>query len=376
VEHPAEPAPSRANVKRVLVVLAGAFDPPGEGTPLADAEKPALDRMAREGRAGIVDLGARSPWEGFTSLLGLGDAAPSLGAAEALGAGVGISPGETAYRADFVTVADGVVRDPFGGKVKDPEGASLAEAVRAAAPVARIVRLGGHRNVVLLPGAPQFCPSPWEMIGRKPSSGLPADGPLREFCDAAAGALSVHDVNAVRVDLGENPANALWLHGGGPAAAERRAASRGVLVGRGAATAGLARVLGWEFSLVEGDDDVLAAAALAAMAASDLVVVRTESVIDAGATGGREAKRDALSRADARLVAPLHAAASERDASVMAVAADSVLDADTHALVRRPVPFVATGLAGGAGSPSFTERACDIGGQRVASGAEFFALFG
>jgi 2,3-bisphosphoglycerate-independent phosphoglycerate mutase len=374
VEHPAEPAPSRANVKRVLVVLAGAFDPPGDATPLCDAEKPALDRMARDGRAGIVALAARSPWEGFTSLLGLGDEAPALGAAEALGAGVDVASGEVAYRADFVTVADGVVRDPFGGKVKDPEAASLLDAERAAAPGARIVRAGGHRNVVVLRGAAQFCPSPWEMVGRKPASGLPADGPLREFYDAAAKALAAHDVNAVRIDLGENPANALWLHGGGTVAVPARAAGRGVLVGRGAGAAGLARLLGWECSLVEGDDEVLAAAALAAMAASDLVVVRTESVIDAAAAGGRAAKRDALSLADARLVAPLYAAAQERDAFVMAVAADSVIDADTHALARRPLPFVVAGTGGGAGSPAFTERTCDVGGYRLASGAEFFAL--
>ena len=375
MEHPAEPPAPRENVKRVLVVLAGAFDPPGDATPLCDAEKPALDRMARDGRAGIVVLGARSPWEGFTSLLGLGEAAPSLGAAEALGAGVDVASGEIAYRADFVTVADGVVRDPFGGKVKDPEAASLLDSVRAAAPGARIVRAGGHRNVVVLRGVPQFCPSPWEMVGQKPASGLPAEGALREFYDAAAKALAAHDVNAVRIDLGENPANALWLHGGGGAASPGRSAARGVLVGRGAASAGLARVMGWECSLVEGDDEVLAAAALAAMAASDFVVVRTESVVDAAASGGPEAKRDALSRTDARLVAPLLAAVEERDAFVMAVAADSVIDAGTNALARRPLPFVVVGTGGGAGSPAFTERACDIGGYRVASGAEFFALF-
>jgi 2,3-bisphosphoglycerate-independent phosphoglycerate mutase len=374
VEHPEEPAAPRQNVKRVLVVLSGAFDPPGDGTPLCDAEKPALDRMARDGRAGIVDLGARSPWDGFTALVGLGDAAPSLGAAEAFGAGVEVASGEVAYRADFVTVADGVVRDPFGGKVKDPEAASLNEAVLAAAPGARIVRAGGHRNVVLLRGPEQFCPSPWEMVGQKPASGLPGEGPLREFYDAAAKALAAHDVNAVRIDLGENPANALWLHGGGAAAMPGRGAGRGVLVGRGAATAGLARLLGWERVLVEGDDEVLAAAALAAMAASDLVVVRTESVIDAAASGGREAKRDALSLADARLVAPLLAAGEERDAFVMAVAADSVLAAETHALARRPVPFVVVGAGGGAASPAFTERVCDAGGFRLASGAELFAL--
>ncbi len=372
-----EPAPPRPRAKRVLVVLAGAFDPPGERTPLCDAERPALDRMARLGRCGVVATGARSPWDGFTSLLGLGDSAPSLGAAEALGGAVAAGVAESVYRADFVTVADGVVSDPFGGKVKDPEASALLDAVRAAAPFARLHRAGGHRNLLVLPGAAQAVASPWEMVGRKPTSGLPADGPLREFFEAAARALASHDVNAVRVDLRENPANALWPHGGGPSATSASGAPRsrgGVLVGRGAATAGLARVLGWESSIVDGDDDVLAAVALAAVAASDLVVVRTESVLDA-AVAGPDAKRDALSRVDARLVLPLLSAAEERDAFVMAVAADSVIDATTHAASRGPVPFVVAGTGAGAGDVAFTEKACAVGGFHFGSGAEFAGLF-
>ena len=361
----------------MLLVLAGAFDPPGHATPLSDAEKPALDRMARAGRAGNVALSGRSPWEGFTELLGLGTVGPSLGAAEALGAGLDPGPGECVYRADFVTLADGVVRDPFGGRIKDPEAAALLDAVRAAVPGLRIVRAGGHRNLVFLPGEAQFCPSPWEMAGRKPASGLPPEGPVRDLHLAAAAALAAHDVNTIRVDLGENPANALWIHGGGAAAvrgAGAAPAGGAVLVGRGAAVKGLAQVLGWQDSIVEGDDEVLAAAALAALGTAGLVVVRTESVLDATSLGGAEARRDALSRVDARLVAPLLAAAEERDAFVMVVAADCVVDAATHALVRRPVPCVVAGAGRGVGDAAFTERACDVGGYRLASGAELFAL--
>lgn len=371
-----KPRPLGPDAKRVLVVLAGAFDPAGDSTPLADAEKPALDRMARIGRGGVVDLASRSPWDGFAALLGLGERAPSLGAAEALGLGFAAGPGEIAYRADFVTLADREFRDPFGGKVKDPEAALLLDAVRAAAPGARIVRAGGHRNVVVLPGPAQFCPSPWEMVGQRPSAGLPAEGPVREFFEAAQTALGAHDVNLVRIDLGENPANALWMHGGGPAASPASTSSRGrILVGRGAATAGLARVLGWEASLVEGDDEALAAAALAAMSSCGFVVVRTESVADAAALGGAGAKRDALSRADARLVAPLLAAAEERDEFVMAVAADSIVDSATHAIVRRAVPFVVVGAGAGAGDAAFTEKACAAGGLHLTAPAEFAALF-
>jgi 2,3-bisphosphoglycerate-independent phosphoglycerate mutase len=367
VEHD-DPPPPRPRPKRVLIVLAGAFDPPGERTPLCEAEKPALDRLARVGRCGVASSAARSPWEGFTALLGLEAGVLALGPAEALGLGVEVAADECVCRADFVTLGDRGLSDPFGGKVKDPEASLLLDAARASAPMARFVRAGGHRNLAIVRGAPQFCLSPWEMVGRRPTDGLAADGPVREVHDAVHRALAGHDVNAVRIDLGENPANALWLHGGGrpaaPRAGERAPAGGAILVGRGPATTGLALHLGWQSSVVEGDDDVLAAA--------DLVVVRTESVLDAAAVGGPEAKRDALSRADARLVAPLLAAVEERDAFVMAVATDCVVDAVSRALVPRPVPFVLAGR-GRAGGGAMTESACESGGLHLASGAEFFA---
>jgi 2,3-bisphosphoglycerate-independent phosphoglycerate mutase len=376
VGHGTEPAEPRAHTNRLLVVLAGAFDPAADATPLSDAEKPALDRMARLGRCGVVRLDARSSWDGFASMVAPDGRAPSLGAAEALGLSISVGPGELAYRADFVTLGDQGVSDPFGGKVKDPEASSLLDAVRAAFPPARLARAGGHRNVCVLPAPEGFCPSPWEMVGRRPASGLPAEGPVRALYEAAAGVLAQHDVNVVRVDLRENPANALWLHGGGPVvAATPPAADAPVLVGRGAATAGLAHAAAMRSVVVEGDDDVLAAAALAEIARGGLVIVRTESVMDA-AVAGSAAKRDAISRADARLVAPLLAAMEERDSWIAAVAADAAIDAESHALSRRPVPLAVAASDGGPGSgaAAFTERACETSGWHLSAPGELMRL--
>ncbi len=376
MDHGTPPAEQRAHANRLLIVLAGAFDPAAETTPLSDAEKPALDRMARLGRCGVVRLDARSSWDGFAAMVAPEGRAPSLGAAEALGLGVAVAAGEVVYRADFVTLGDAGVSDPFGGKVKDPEASSLLDAVRAAFPGARLSRAGGHRNVCVLPAPEGFCPSPWEMVGRRPASGLPSEGAVRALYDAAAAALAAHDVNQVRVDLGENPANALWLHGGGAVATSvLPPAGAGVLVGRGAATSGLALAAGLRSTVVEGDDEVLAAAALAEIARGGLVVVRTESVMDA-AVAGPAAKRDAISRADARLVAPLLAAMEERDSWIAAVTADCAIDAQTRSLSRRPVPLaVASSDAGpGSGAAAFTERACETSGWHLGAPAEVLQL--
>jgi 2,3-bisphosphoglycerate-independent phosphoglycerate mutase len=368
---------TEAQRRRVLLVLAGAADAPAESTPLTEAETPGLDSMARRGRAGTADLGATTPWNGFVALLGLAEGAAALGPCEALGAGIALEAGSAAWRADFVTVADRGLRDPHGGRVKEPEAGLLLDAARAAIPGVALHRLEGHRNLAVAAGPAEFAPSPWEMVGRRPLSGLPEEGRLRGWFEAASAALAGHDVNAVRLDLLENPANALWFHGGGaPVETPLRApiaASHPVLVGRGRVTSGLAKALGWDAAVVDGDDETLAGEALARIAASDLVVVRTESVLWATAHGAA-AKRDALSAADARLVRPLLSALEETDLYTFVVAADSVLDTASAALVRRPVPLAVMTSGDGNDGARFTELACERSGFRCGSGREVAAL--
>lgn len=363
--------------RTVLIVLSGAADPPGAQTPLAEAETPALDSLARRGRVGMAALGAHSPWDGFTALLGLGQAAPPLAWADAVASGIRVPDGSAVHRADFVTVRDGRVADPFAGGVGDPEAAVLlaavAEAARAAGMDVDLVRLQGSRNLVVLPGPAAFCPSPWELVGTRPQSVLPMDGPERALHDLAGRVLSAHDVNSVRVDLGENPANALWIHGGGearPAAAVRAAWGGGpgtVIVGRGGATLGLAELLGCRAAVVGGDDDEVAAAALTATRESDLVVVRSASVLADAVDGDPVRKRDAISRADARLVAPLLGALEEQESFRLVVTSDCVIDTVSRRLVRRPVPFVVLGSDDQAesGDAGFDEETADHGGLRL-----------
>ena len=364
--------------RRVLLVLAGAASAPGDVTPLSDAETPGLDQMARRGRAGMVSVAAGTPWNGFTALLGLGEDAAALGAAEAAGAGIDVPAGSSAWRADFVTLDDVGLRDPAGGKVREPEATILLDAVREALPGVALHRLEGHRNLAIAAGPAEYAPSPWEMFGRRPLSGLAEGGRLRPWFEAARTVLAAHDVNHVRVDLLENPANALWFHGGGPGAApglrSALSASNPVLVGRGGVTAGLARALGWKSVVVDGDDEALAAEALARIPACDLVVVRSETILWATASQTPGARRDALSAADARLVRPLLGALEECDAFTFVVASDSTIDARSGALLRRPVPIavLASGDAGDAGP--FTEHACERSGFHVDGAAGLAAV--
>lgn len=374
-----ENAPNvEATTKRALVVLAGAADPLADSTPLGEAGTPALDDIARRGKAGRIELDLRSSWEGFVGLLGL-EPRPSLGFASAVGASLDLGEGQTAYRADFVTLGDAGVHDVRAGGLGEQEGGLLLDAVREALPDVLWKRLSGRANLLVLGEEAHFLLSPWEMPGRDPFEHLPREGALRALFEGARDVLAGHDVNAVRLDLGEDPANGLWLHGGGARIDGVRApgAAGGdvVLVGTGEATAGLARLLGWKSVVVDGDDEALAAASLAALADADTVIVRTESVLEACASGDPEAKRDAISAADARLVAPLLGALSEQDAFALGAAADSVVDTGGRKVIAAPAPFaVLRSGDAGTGDHAFSERDCAHAHTLLASGADLMAL--
>lgn len=370
----------------MLLVLAGAADrvgtSPQDGTPLADAETPGLDQMARLGRAGTFVLEASTPWNGFMALLGLDGDVAALGPIEALGAGVVVPPGSAAWRADFVTMDDAGLSDPTAGKVNEPAATALLDVARAALPGVALHRLEGHRNLAVADGPPEFASSPWEMIGRRAVSGLDARGRIPAWFDAARRVLEAHDVNHVRVDLLQNPANALWFHGGGVAVAgglrSALAGQDAVLVGRGRVTAGLATALGWRACVVDGDDEALAAEALTAIATADLVVVRTETPLWAAAASGTAGRRDAISVADARLVRPILGALEECDAYAFAVASDCVLASDTRALLQRPSPIVVVTSDNAPphdGAPvRFSEYVCERSGFHVQGGQGLAAL--
>jgi len=391
-----EPTPSAGHSapRLVLVVVEGGADPPGgETTPLQEAGTPTLDRLARDGHVGRAVLGAVSCWDGFTCLLGATSRSAALGPAEVLAAGLDAGDARWAARVDLVTVDDTRVLDPFGGRIADPEASALFEDTAGTLPHGRLVRLPGRRGLWLGTDVIPDAPPPWE-VGERPPRSVLGEGPaLLALYEASRRALGLHDVNAVRVDLGENPANALWPHGAGELplrldvpswAAGRRAA----LVAGGGPAHGVARVLGWESVVVDGagangagvdrDDDALCAAALAALSDHDVVVVRTGSVLAAALRDPHEAhaaRVDAFSSFDARLAAPLLGALEERGPFVFAVAADGVYDSRARTYSAEPVPFGVLHTGGsGHGLAAFHERACSEGGERLDGPDAFTAL--
>jgi 2,3-bisphosphoglycerate-independent phosphoglycerate mutase len=126
----------------LYVCLDGLGDDPipvlGDRTPLEAADTPNLDRLAREGREGLVhtvgeDVAPESDIAVF-AILGYDprEEHPGRGVLEALGAGMDFRDGDLAYRVNFATQEDGTIVDRRVGRdLPGEEAEALAGEVNA-----------------------------------------------------------------------------------------------------------------------------------------------------------------------------------------------------------------------------------------------------
>ena len=224
-------------MKYIALVMSGMADEPLEAldgrTPLDVAQKPNLKELAISGRTGRVRLIPRksnpSSEASALTLLGYdsGDALPQRGPLNALALGMAVKPDEVVFACQLVTVADGKVVDDAAGRIGARESAALLGGLN------RIFKDRGIRFQVSTAGnhvmvvrseelskdlcAAELLP-PNALVGKEWAKELPhgkAGDFLKEILLESSKALENHDVNKVRIDLQENPANQLWVWSAG-----------------------------------------------------------------------------------------------------------------------------------------------------------------
>ena len=204
-----------------------------EVVPLLEGAKTAhLESLAQAGAAGLIYRRAGGPpinrFELHRALFGLSpddrDAIP--GPCYAAGANVRLAKGETAWCCELVTQRDGAIIDPTAGGIPTTESEVLIRALNGElGSEARRWEIGHGSHHVLVAQDPALeaghhaaVPPPEVLLGSAWSRSLPRDSrrePLERLITEASQLLESHPVNRVRIDLGENPANLLWLWGGG-----------------------------------------------------------------------------------------------------------------------------------------------------------------
>src|SRR5262245_47179854 len=207
----------------LMLVIPGLGDVPlqslGGRTPLAAATLPAFDRLATRGRLGTVQL-ARARARagsvvGLPALLGYDD--PSLdlrrGPLEAAGLGIALAPADLALRLNFVSTFRGTLADTRAGHVSDREAGLLLDALRRIDPGPLALRLHagrGYRHLMVIERGASLdlaTVPPQVVLGRPLAEAMPRGrdaAPLARFLEEAARILPGHEVNRVRIDLGEN----------------------------------------------------------------------------------------------------------------------------------------------------------------------------
>ena len=320
-------------MKYLILLAAGLADEPVESlggrTPLEAAHTPTLDGMARGGKTGAVKMIPEDlPASEEVALLAALGYSPHKHFTGEGGLALGNAPftqgeGRTAYRFNMVTAPDGILQDHAAGQITPREAESLLATLAGALgrPDAQFHVGRGFSGAAALPqgdGA-VLCAPPEALIGQPLEKHLPHGGDcalVKRIIELSRELFAEHEVNRVRADLGENPADALWPWGPGWTPVlepfKERYGLRGAMVAAAESARGLGKLIGLRTPVIAGatggyrtDYMAKAQAALKLINEFDLVVLHVAAPAEASLEGNVQRKIASIQELDAMVAAPL-----------------------------------------------------------------------
>ena len=225
-------------MKYIVVIGDGMADYPVEAlggkTPLMAAKKPNMDRMAAQGKVGLVnnvpqDMVPESDTANL-AVLGYSPKKYSKGRSplEAVSMGIDMTPTETAYRCNTVALSDGdvyedlAILDHGADEIPTEESAQLIRAVdEALGTEARKFYPGvSYRHCLIWDNAPEVLDftRPHDILGKRIGEYLPQGKVGEPYLDIMKKSWEImkdHPVNKSRRERGLLPANSLWIWGPG-----------------------------------------------------------------------------------------------------------------------------------------------------------------
>lgn len=321
-------------MKYIVLVGDGMADypiPELEGrTPLEAARTPNLDFIARNGRLGRVKTipDKATPGSDVANISIFGYDPDKFytgrGPLEAANLGIELEDDDVAFRCNLVTVSGDTLVDYSAGHISSKEAEILIKSLDQNLGTNRIKFYPGvsYRHLMLAKrGAEEHldqvkCKPPHDIAGQNYIKNFPkgdSAGPLTKLMDASRQILERHEINMVRVDLKENPANMIWLWGQGKKPAMPKFLDKygleGSVISAVDLIKGLGRILGLEVINVPGatgyyDTDYKgkARSALKSLQEKDFVFVHVEAPDEAGHNGDLREKITAIERFDAFVV--------------------------------------------------------------------------
>ena len=394
-------------MKHIIILGDGMADLPvgrlGGKTLLQYANKPMMDRLAREGRCGRL---ITVP-EGFppgsevanTAILGydLNKVYEGRGPLEAASIGYEMAEDDMAIRCNIITLEDGKIITHNGGNLETEDADVLIkylnetlvkpinerERLRMGAPAGMgfervklitgiqyrhlLVIKGGSKHIVCAP--PHDHPNePWRPLLVKPENPEKtdyADYPKRltpqqtadlinEMILKSQELLAAHPFNIERANRGERQANSIWPWSGGYRPSMQTLMEQYPQVKSGAVISavdlirGIGHYAGLRIIEVEGATGLAntnyegkAQAAIEALRKDDFVFVHVEASDEAGHDGDLELKLKTIGYLDERLIAPIYKEVETWEEPVcIAVLPDHLTPVEMRIHVGQPVPFL------------------------------------
>ena len=392
-------------LKYAVLVADGMADHPvkelGGRTPLEVARTPALDTIAARGIVGTIQTIPRGlPSSSDVAMLGLlgydvEQCYPGRGPLEAASMGVELAEDEVAFRCNLVTVENEVLSDYSAGHVSSKEARVLIGSLNEKLG-ARGVRFHAgvsyrHLAVISRPESVQAqCMAPHDITGQPLEGNLPrgkeADF-LRSLMDESGAILDSHEVNMIRRDLGENPANMIWLWGQGTSpeilSFKDCFGIEGSVISAVDVVKGIGATVGLRVVDVPGatgyfDTDYSAKAehGIRELEKLAFVLIHVEAPDEAGHIGDQRKKIQAIEEYDAKIVAPVLEFLEKRDGHRVMVLPDHATPIAVRTHTREPVPFAIAGAGVETDEVlSFSEAAARGGAVHLRRGHDLMPFF-
>ncbi|MBU1852964.1 MAG: cofactor-independent phosphoglycerate mutase [Candidatus Omnitrophica bacterium] len=321
-------------MKYIVLVGDGMVDRPIEElegkTPLEVAKTPNMDFIASKGKVGLTNMipSRMAPASDVANLSILGYNPRKFytgrGPLEAANIGIEMGDNEVAFRCNLVTVSDNRLSDYSAGHISSEEAKTLIDELNAkmGSDDMRFFAGVSYRHLVIfkckdeeeLNGLVKVkCTPPHDITARKIDKYLPKKGQyaerIKSMMEQSKEILLDHEVNRVRLDLKENPANMIWLWGQGKRPSMPKFSKlykvEGSIISAVDLIKGIGKIIGLKVINVPGatgyyDTNYLGKAeyALGSLKERDFVFVHVEAPDEAGHNGDLREKIASIEKFD------------------------------------------------------------------------------
>jgi 2,3-bisphosphoglycerate-independent phosphoglycerate mutase len=358
-------------MKYIVLVCDGMSDYPvkelGERTPIEAAKTPNMDFIAKHGRLGRVKTIPHGFIPGSDvaqiSIFGYDPKKFYTGRAplEAANLGVELEDDDVAFRCNLVTVSSDRLTDYSAGHISSKEAEILINSIDQSLGTNRIKFYPGvsYRHLMVAKrGAEEhleniLCKAPHDITGHKILENLPkgdSAGVIIKLMEESRSILAKHEINLVRIDLKENPANMIWLWGQGKRPSMPKFSDKynleGSVISAVDLIKGLGKLIGLEVINVPGatgyydtNYEGKARAALKSLEKSDFVFVHVEAADEAGHNGDLREKLTAIERFDQLVLGTILKAYKHKHNFRILVLPDHATPVYLKTHTADPVPF-------------------------------------